>query len=115
MHGGADNLLQELGKILRINAFDEANTEMLSTLPVAERPTTPSAAFAWISTELETKSLTADLEFARPDAERRGERGAGCLRNGLSVQEPHPRFWRDPRLTSAVEAIVRVFLDWKPS
>ncbi|SDI70919.1 hypothetical protein SAMN04487926_12272 [Paraburkholderia steynii] len=79
MDGGADRLFQEVGKILRINAFDEANAEMLSTLPVAERPTTSSAAFAWISAELERKGLTAELEFARPDGDRCGEKALDVL------------------------------------
>ncbi|WP_176054721.1 hypothetical protein [Paraburkholderia caribensis] len=79
MHGGADRLLQEVGKILRINAFDEASAEMLSTLAVAERPTTSAAAFAWISAELERKGLTAELEFARPDGERCGEKALDVL------------------------------------
>lgn len=79
MHGGADRLFQEVGKILRINAFDEANAEMLSTLPVAGRPATPSAAFAWISAELERKGLTAELEFARPDGDRCGEKALDVL------------------------------------
>lgn len=79
MHGGADSLFQEVGKILRINAFDEANAEMLSTLPVAERPPTSSAASAWICAELERKGLTAELEFARPDGDRCGEKALDAL------------------------------------
>ncbi|MGT2476494.1 hypothetical protein [Paraburkholderia terrae] len=79
MHGGAESLFREVGKILRINAFDEANAEMLSTLPVAERPTTPSAAFAWMSGEFERKGLTAELEFARPDGDRCGEKALDAL------------------------------------
>ncbi|ACC75788.1 hypothetical protein PPMP20_17105 [Paraburkholderia phymatum] len=79
MDGGADRLFHELDKVVRINAFDEANAEMLSALPVAERPTTPSAAFTWITAELERKGLTEDLEFARPDGDRCGEKALDVL------------------------------------
>ncbi|SKC93244.1 hypothetical protein [Paraburkholderia hospita] len=77
--GGAHRLFQEVETVRRINAFDEANAEMLSTLPAAERPTTSSAAFAWISAELERKELTAELEFARPDGDRCGEKALDAL------------------------------------
>jgi hypothetical protein len=71
--GGADWLSQQVEMILRFNALDEANGEMILALPVEERPMTPSSAFAWISAELAKKGLAAQLEFARPDGERCGK------------------------------------------
>ncbi|TAL98762.1 MAG: hypothetical protein EPN73_02295 [Paraburkholderia sp.] len=78
-NGGADKLFREIEKILRINAFDESNGEMLLALPVAERPGTPSSAFAWIAAELARKGLAARLEFTRPDDERCGEKALDVL------------------------------------
>jgi hypothetical protein len=78
-NGGADKLFRSVKKNLRINAFDEANGEMLLAVPGEERPTTSSAAYAWISAELEKKGLAAQLEFARPDGERCGEKALDVL------------------------------------
>jgi hypothetical protein len=91
-NGRADRLFQKLEQILAINSFDEANAEMLLAIPVEERPTTPSAAFACISAELAKKELSSQLEFARPDGDRCGEKALDVLyclmqaRRGIVVE-----------------------------
>ncbi|MEM5316529.1 hypothetical protein [Paraburkholderia sp. JHI869] len=71
--GGANEVLRELDATLEINAFDEANAEMLLAAPIGERPETPASALAWITAELVRRQLTTQLRFARRDGERCGE------------------------------------------
>ncbi|WP_224032575.1 hypothetical protein [Paraburkholderia caribensis] len=78
-NGRAGLLLAELGNILAINAFDDANAEMMLAVPLSERPKTAASAFSWISNELVRKGLTAELEFARPDGDRCGEKALEVL------------------------------------
>ncbi|BEU27464.1 hypothetical protein [Paraburkholderia sp. 22B1P] len=78
-NGGADRLFREIEKILQINAFDESNGEMLLALPIEERPANPSTAFAWVTAELARRGLTAQVEFARPDGDRCGEKALDVL------------------------------------
>jgi hypothetical protein len=77
--GGALGLIKDVEDILRINAFDEANAEMMLALPCAARPTTPSSAFAWISAALNEKRLTTQLKFAERDGNRCGEAALDVL------------------------------------
>ncbi|WP_434113831.1 hypothetical protein [Paraburkholderia caffeinilytica] len=79
MNGRADRLFQKLQHILEINSFDEANTEMLLAIPVEKRPATPSSAFACISAELAKQELLSQLDFARPDGDRCGEKALDAL------------------------------------
>ena len=46
---GAKRLLTDVADYVRVNAFDEANAEMLRALPVHMRPTDGASAFDWIS------------------------------------------------------------------
>ncbi|VWB89620.1 hypothetical protein [Burkholderia lata] len=65
--GGANKLLADVEEYVRVNAFDEANAEMLRALPVHMRPSGGASAFDWISAQLARKGMTAELEFARRD------------------------------------------------
>lgn len=91
-NGRANRLFQKLEQILAINSFDEANAEMLLAIPVEERPTTPSSAFACISAELTRQGLTAQPDFARPDRDRCGEKALDVLycleqaKRGIAVE-----------------------------
>ncbi|KUZ75380.1 hypothetical protein WI38_28390 [Burkholderia ubonensis] len=61
---------------MRVNAFDEANAEMLRSLPVHMRPTDGTTAFEWLSTQFARKGMAEELEFARRDG---GVCGDGAL------------------------------------
>ncbi|NVH75740.1 hypothetical protein FSB08_25160 [Paraburkholderia sp. JPY432] len=74
----ADRLLSDVEEILKTNAFDEANAEMMLSLPATERPTTPSSASEWIRITLAARGLSAQLEFPERD-------GAHCGENALQV------------------------------
>ncbi|EEE11850.1 hypothetical protein [Burkholderia multivorans] len=71
--GGATRLLVDVGEYVRINAFDEANAEMLRALPVHMRPTDGATAFEWLSAQLARKGMMTELDFARRDGNVCGE------------------------------------------
>jgi hypothetical protein len=72
----ADDVLREVEEVLRSNAFDEANAEMMMGVPKHARPTEWQAAADWICAELRKRKLEAELRFA----ERLGKRcGEGAL------------------------------------
>lgn len=71
--GGAEGLLADVGEYIRVNAFDEANAEMLRALPRHMRPTDGVTAFEWLSTELARKGMTKELELARRDGDVCGD------------------------------------------
>ncbi|EEE05578.1 conserved hypothetical protein [Burkholderia multivorans CGD2] len=63
----------DVGEYVRINAFDEANAEMLRALPVHMRPTDGATAFEWLSAQLARKGMMTELDFARRDGNVCGE------------------------------------------
>lgn len=71
--GGAKRLLADVEEYVRINAFDEANAEMLRALPRHMRPTDGATAFEWISAELSKEGMTEELVFARRDSDVCGD------------------------------------------
>lgn len=60
----ADDVLREIEEILHSNAFDEANAEMMLSVPEQARPTDRVAAADWICAELRRRKLGAELKFA---------------------------------------------------
>ncbi|WP_412528920.1 hypothetical protein [Burkholderia lata] len=58
---------------MRVNAFDEANAEILRALPRHMRPTDGAAAFEWLSTQFARKGMAEELEFARRDGDVCGD------------------------------------------
>lgn len=66
-------MLKEVADTLKLYAFDEANAEMIQSLPAQERPADRHSAFEWISSELTKRGLTAEREYAMRDGRRCGE------------------------------------------
>ncbi|OYD73669.1 UNVERIFIED_ORG: hypothetical protein BDU10_5350 [Burkholderia sp. CF145] len=66
-------LLRDVEETLRLNAFDEANAEMLGALPVHKRPADRVSASEWICAEHRRKGQIAEWTFARSDGKRCGE------------------------------------------
>ncbi|HDR9161629.1 TPA: hypothetical protein QDB28_001992 [Burkholderia vietnamiensis] len=75
----ADKMLTDVGDYLRVNAFDEANAEMMLTLPVHARPSDAACAFDWISAQLASKGLNTELEFAKRDRDACGSHALEVL------------------------------------
>ncbi|KVM96710.1 hypothetical protein WT06_07250 [Burkholderia anthina] len=71
--GGATRLLADVEEYVRVNAFDEANAEMLRSLPVHIRPTDGATAFEWLSAQLARKGMMEELELARRDGDVCGD------------------------------------------
>ncbi len=71
--GGAPRLLADVEEYVRVNAFDEANAELLGTLPVHMRPTDGATAFEWLSAQLARNGMMEELDFARRDGDVCGE------------------------------------------
>ncbi|HGO6088801.1 hypothetical protein [Burkholderia cepacia] len=76
---GANRLLADVGEYVRVNAFDEANAEMLRAPPGHMRPTGGATAFDWISAQLARKGMTEALKFARRDGAVCGDRALNVL------------------------------------
>jgi hypothetical protein len=77
-------LLRDTDETLRLNAFDEANAEMLDALPMHERPADRTSASEWICAEYRRKGRTTECAFARRDGKRCGEGALAiltCLEN----------------------------------
>ncbi|RQZ57947.1 hypothetical protein DIE08_34100 [Burkholderia sp. Bp9004] len=64
---------------MRLNAFDEANAEMLLALPAHERPSDATSAFEWLSAQFARKGLKTELEFARRDRNACGNHALDVL------------------------------------
>lgn len=96
----AQRLQLDVEKLLRLNAFDESNAEMMLALPSDLRPTTASSAFDWICAALEKESLESEREFARQDRARCGQWALmtmNCLaqaQSGNLVERPGATFAR---------------------
>ncbi|WMY10903.1 hypothetical protein [Paraburkholderia phenoliruptrix] len=100
----AEDVLREVQEILYCHAFDEANAEMLISLPKPARPTEREVASSWICAELRKRKLDAELRFAQRDGERCGE-GAlqelhclECATNGVEFERlgtQVARTWRN--------------------
>ncbi|WP_230947614.1 hypothetical protein [Burkholderia territorii] len=76
---GPTRLLADVEEYMRVNAFDEANAEMLRSLPVHMRPTDGATAFEWLSAQFARKGMTEELEFARRDGNVCGDRALDML------------------------------------
>ncbi|MGF7133024.1 hypothetical protein P3T40_004515 [Paraburkholderia sp. EB58] len=74
-----NTVLKELEETIFMNAFDEANAEMLLALPESERPTNADAAFLLISKILSQKGLQKQVEYAERDGYRCGEEALNGL------------------------------------
>jgi len=99
-----NTVLKEVEDAIFMNAFDEANGEMLLALPESERPTNGSAAYLWILKALSQKGLQKQVEFAERDGDRCGEEALNVLyrltqgRRGIIVERPGTsaaRMYRD--------------------
>ncbi|WP_185715899.1 hypothetical protein [Burkholderia sp. Bp9004] len=77
--GGANRLLADVEEYVRVNAFDEANAEMLRALPMHMRPMDGASAFDWISAQLAKKGMAEELEFARQDGDVCGDGALDAL------------------------------------
>jgi hypothetical protein len=103
----ADDVLREVEEVLRSNAFDEANAEMMMGLPPHARPTERQAAADWIYTELSNQKLGAEPRFAERLGKHCGE-GAlqelyclECIANGIEFERigtSVARTWRNQAL-----------------
>lgn len=69
----AVDVLREVEEVLACHAFDEANAEMMMTLPLAARPRDSEAASECIFSELRKRRLEKELRFAQRDGNRCGE------------------------------------------
>ncbi|EUC18722.1 hypothetical protein [Paraburkholderia hospita] len=76
----ATSLMRELEEVLKLNAFDEANAEMLGSLPKHKRPEDRLSAADWICAEYRRKGQTTELLFAQMDGKRCGEAALEVLR-----------------------------------
>ncbi|HKU26651.1 MAG TPA: hypothetical protein VJQ54_14335 [Candidatus Sulfotelmatobacter sp.] len=65
--------LQRVTDALDLYAFDEANAEMIRSLPASERPKDSHSAHQWISDELARRGLMANRKFAARDRHSCGE------------------------------------------
>ncbi|SFU21024.1 hypothetical protein [Paraburkholderia aspalathi] len=68
-----NELMRDVREILRVNAFDEENAEMIAAVPVRERPADRVAASEWICGEYRRKRQMSELEFAQRDGKCCGE------------------------------------------
>jgi hypothetical protein len=74
-----NGLMREVREILRVNAFDEENAEMIAAVPVHERPADRVAASEWICGEYRRKKQMSQLAFAQRDGKRCGEGALAVL------------------------------------
>jgi hypothetical protein len=72
-------LKRAIKQVLRIYRFDEENAEMLSALPMHERPTDRAAAFVWICATYRRQRKYVELAFAQKDGRRCGEGALAVL------------------------------------
>jgi hypothetical protein len=72
-NGGEALLIDDIEEFLCIQAFDEANGEMMLALPPSKRPKDRCSAFEWIFTELTQRGMKEELDFALRDERRCGE------------------------------------------
>ncbi|MFP3588531.1 hypothetical protein SCB29_33590 [Paraburkholderia sp. SIMBA_055] len=77
---GVKSLMRAIEEVLEINAFDEANAEMLGSLPTHKRPPDRTSATDWICAEYRRKGETTRLLLAQMDGKRCGEAALEVLR-----------------------------------
>ncbi|TAL98800.1 MAG: hypothetical protein EPN73_02290 [Paraburkholderia sp.] len=65
---------------MRVNAFDEANAEMISALPLHDRPSDRASASEWICSEYRRKGQMTELAFAQRDGKRCGDGALDALK-----------------------------------
>jgi hypothetical protein len=97
----------EAEEVLRSNAFDEANAEMMMVLPRHTRPTERQAAADWICIELRRRKRKSELRLAEQLGKHCGE-GAlqelnclECIADGTPFERlgtQVARYWRNQRL-----------------
>ncbi|BCQ28129.1 hypothetical protein NK8_63180 (plasmid) [Caballeronia sp. NK8] len=99
----ATNVLRKVKKILKRNAFDEANAELLMTLPPTARPETAEDALEWICMKLSNEGLGDQLKCARLIGLDCGEQAlevVHCLEQaaaGVEYSSPFTQFVRQIR------------------
>jgi hypothetical protein len=76
----AKSLMRDLEEVLELNAFDEANAEMLGVLPTHKRPADRTAAADWICAEYRRKGQMTESLVAQMDGKRCGEAALAVLR-----------------------------------
>lgn len=74
------SLMRSVEEVLELNAFDEANAEMLGSLPTHKRPPDRIAATDWICAEYRRKGQTTRLLLAQMAGKRCGEAALEVLR-----------------------------------
>ncbi|MGT2476495.1 hypothetical protein [Paraburkholderia terrae] len=79
-HRRAKSVMWNLEEVLELNAFDEANAEMLGTLPRYERPDDRMSAANWIRAEYRRKGQMTESLLAQLDGKRCGEAALEALR-----------------------------------
>lgn len=82
-----DDFLNEFEEGIRVNAFDEANAELLLALPASQRPTNSDEAYAVISAMLAEKGTTAELNLGNRDADACGEDALHHLHRFTEAQQ----------------------------
>ncbi|SKC83365.1 hypothetical protein SAMN05445504_3610 [Burkholderia sp. CF099] len=75
-----ESLMRGVEEVLELNAFDEANAEMLGSLPMHKRPEDRTSATDWICAEYRRKGQMTELLFAQMDGKRCGEAALEVLR-----------------------------------
>ncbi|MEM5316511.1 hypothetical protein [Paraburkholderia sp. JHI869] len=80
-------LFHEIAQVLLTNAFDEANAELLLTLPLEDRPTDAVSAFVWICAELQRNGRENELAHARRDGDKSGTHALETMRGLLEATD----------------------------
>ncbi|SKC93246.1 hypothetical protein [Paraburkholderia hospita] len=76
----AKSLMRDLEEILKLNAFDEANAEMLGALPTHKRPADRTAAADWICAEYRRKGQMTESMVAQIEGKRCGDAALEVLK-----------------------------------
>jgi hypothetical protein len=82
--GRNKSLVPGVEEVLELNAFDEANAEMLGSLPQHQRPEERVSAADWICAEYRRKGQVKELQLAQMDGRRCGEAALevlSCIEN----------------------------------
>ncbi|ACC75792.1 conserved hypothetical protein (plasmid) [Paraburkholderia phymatum STM815] len=88
-----ESLMRELEEALELNAFDEANAEMLGSLPQHKRPDDRVSAADWICAEYRRKGQVTQLLLAQMDGKRCGEAAQEALKciENARARKPYER------------------------
>ena len=90
--------MREVKEVLRVNAFDDANAELIGALPVHERPVDWTSASEWICSEYRRKGQMAELAFAQRDGKRCGDGALDVLKclEDTKAGKPSSSCWNTP-------------------